>query len=94
MDRARGSLPNKTEQKIAWYGSVTFMVVAWLALAGLWLGVIVRAWLKGEIGGWEFPLYMALAVYLFVLLVIPIQLVRYYRERRNAKAGADLSSAS
>ena len=71
------------DRKIAWYGSLTFMILAWLFLAGLWVWVIVRAWLQSDFGAWTFGAYFMMAVYLFVLVMIPIQVRRYFRERRR-----------
>ena len=73
----------ETDRKIAWYGSVAFMILAWLALATLWVWIIARAWLQSYISGWGFGAYFMLAVYLFVLVMIPVQVRRYFRERRR-----------
>lgn len=85
MKNAPSSWLEKKDRAIAWYGSVIFMILAWLALAGLWVGVIVNAWLKSYIRDLEFGAYAMLAVYLFVLVMIPVQLARYIRERQNGR---------
>src|ERR1035441_993413 len=36
----------ETDRKIAWYGSVAFMVLAWLLLAGGWIWIV--AWNRSE----------------------------------------------
>ena len=71
------------DRKIAWYGSVAFMVLAWLFLAALWVWVIVRAWLHSYFDAWTFGAYFMMAVYLFVLIMIPVQVRRYVREGRR-----------
>ena len=66
----------ETDRKIAWFGSVAFRILAWLALAALWVWIIVRAWLQSYISAWGLGAYFMLAVYLFMLVMIPVQLRR------------------
>ena len=73
--------PDK-DRKIGWYGSVVFMVLAWVFLAGLWIGIVVWDWLHGYLFSLEWEAYCVLAVFLFVVILIPVQLVRYFREKR------------
>ena len=75
--------PMGTGHKIARWGSVAFMVLAWLFLAGLWIWVVVRAWVQSYIGSWGFGAYFLLALYLFVLAMIPVQVIRYFRPKKN-----------
>jgi len=70
-------------RKVAWHGSVVFMIVAWLFLAALLTWVVLKAWLESYFSEWSFGAYFFLAVYLFVLVMIPVQLVRYFREKRR-----------
>jgi hypothetical protein len=70
-------------RKVTWYGSVAFMVLAWLSLATLWIWIIARAWLQSYFDAWTFGAYLLMSVYLFILIMIPVQLRRYIRERRR-----------
>jgi hypothetical protein len=69
------------DRKIAWYGSVIFLILAWLILASSWVWIIVWNWLNSNLGliGWQG--YCILAIPLLVLIVIPVQLVRYLRRK-------------
>jgi len=72
------------DRKLGWYGSVVFMILAWLFLTSLLIWVIVgvvRKWPKYGVHtmGWEG--YLFVAVYFFVLVMIPVQLARYFRNK-------------
>jgi hypothetical protein len=71
------------DRKIAWFGSVAFMILAWLFLASLWVWIIVRAWLQSYFDAWTIGAYIMMAVYLFVLIMIPVQIRRYVRKSRQ-----------
>jgi hypothetical protein len=74
------------DRKVVWYCSVIFMVLAWLLLAVPWGFIVVASifeWSKTGVTELVWEAYVLLAAYLVVLIVIPIQLVRYFRERRG-----------
>ncbi len=71
------------DRKISRWGSVGFMVLAWLFLAALWIWIVVRAWRQSYIGSWGFGAYFLLGLYFFVLAMIPVQVVRYFRIKKD-----------
>jgi hypothetical protein len=73
------------DRKIAWYCSVIFMTLAWLFLAGMWVWIVVWNLLSHNFSSIEWEGYCMLAVYLFVVIMIPVQVVRYFREKKRLK---------
>jgi hypothetical protein len=73
------------DRKIAWYGSVAFMVLAWLLLAGGWIWIVAWNLLSHNFSSIEWEGYCILAVYLFVVIMIPVQVLRYFREKRRLR---------
>jgi hypothetical protein len=68
----------KKDQKIAWLVSIIFMSMAWLTFAA----ILVWAILVGCTGGGDDPIVAALGSLLIAgLVLIPIQLVRYFRQK-------------
>ncbi len=56
--------PDK-DRKLGWYGSVIFMILAWLFLTSLWIWIVagvVREWPKYGIHTVEWEGYLMLAV--------------------------------
>jgi len=69
----------ETDRKIARPASIIFMSVAWLAFAGL-LTWTLFSWKHSEHIHWG--IFAGWVGFLLVpLLLIPIQLVRYFREK-------------
>ena len=69
------------DRKIAFWCSVVFMVLAWLFLAAGWAGIVVWNLLSHNFTSIEWEGYCMLAVYLFVVITIPVQLMRYFRKK-------------
>jgi hypothetical protein len=66
------------DRKIAWLISVIFLSVAWLVFAA----ILVWAVLAGCVGGGDDPIIIVLGSLLIAgLILIPIQLVRYFRQK-------------
>jgi hypothetical protein len=66
----------ETDRKIAWSASVIFMVVAWLSLAGF----LTLAFVAGP-HSWGILECSLVGVSFLAFLLIPFQLVRYFREK-------------
>jgi len=69
------------DRKIAFWCSVVFMVLAWLFLAAGWAWIVVWNLLSHNFTSIEWEGYCMLAVYLFVVITIPVQLMRYFRKK-------------
>ena len=72
------------DHKIAFWCSVVFMALAWLVLAGLFIVIPVWGGLKYgfSFSSVEWYGYCIWGVYLFVVVMIPVQLARYFRKKR------------
>jgi hypothetical protein len=68
----------ETDRKIARPASIIFMVLAWLFLAGFW----TWAFIEGSPESWGVVEYTLLSISALAFLVIPFQLVRYFRQKR------------
>jgi hypothetical protein len=76
--------PDK-DRKIARYCSVIIMALAWLFLAALFIWLPLKQGLQSgfsSLGSLEWEAYCLWIVYLFVLVMIPVQMVRYFRDKR------------
>ena len=74
------------DRKIAFWGSVIFMVLAWLVLAGGWCFIVaelIRESFKPGFIPPEWEAYGILSVYFFVVIMIPVQVRRYFRKKRK-----------
>jgi hypothetical protein len=69
----------KTERKIVWFPSIVFMVAAWLFLAAIVVLVLHSAY--SDDSPWELGTYLSVCIPSLLLVLIPVQLVRYFRER-------------
>jgi len=71
-------------RKIGKYCSIGFMILAWLVLAGLFVMVPVWSGFKYgfDFSSVEWDGYCIWGVFLFVLVMIPVQLVRYFRDKK------------
>ena len=69
----------ETERKIVWLPSVLFMVGAWLFLAAI-LALVLHT-VYSDDSPWELWTYLYVCIPSVLLVLIPIQLVRYFRER-------------
>jgi len=74
----------ETDRKIAWPASVAFMIVAWLFMAA-GLAWFLIAGFRPDAGEWSVWAYVFVGIFLVAVVLIPIQLVRYFREKRASK---------
>ena len=66
------------DRKIAWLVSIIFIITAWLAFAA----ILVWAIWSGCMGGGDDPIIPILGSLLIAgLVLIPIQLFRYFRQK-------------
>ena len=72
------------DRKIARYFSAGFMILAWLVLAGLFVVLPVWGGLKYgfDFSSVEWYGWCLWGVFVFVLVMIPVQLVRYFRDKK------------
>jgi membrane protein YdbS with pleckstrin-like domain len=71
----------EADRKVAWWASVSFMILAWLFVAAC-LALWVIAMLKHR---WGILPFTVLAFLIVPLVLIPIQLIRYFREKRTPR---------
>jgi ABC-type uncharacterized transport system permease subunit len=74
----------ETDRKIAWPASVAFMIVAWLFMAAGLAWFLVEGF-RSDAGEWSVWAYVLVGIFLVVVVLVPIQLVRYFREKRASK---------
>ena len=74
----------ETDRKIAWPASVAFMIVAWIFMAGDLTWFLVTG-LQPDAGEWGLWAYAFVGIFLMAVVIIPIQLVRYFREKRLSR---------
>jgi len=72
----------ETDRKIARPASIIFMIVAWLFMAGFLAWLLYCAHTYDD--PWNIVTCIFGGVCLIVLLIIPIQLVRYFRDKRTS----------
>src|SRR5204863_2515784 len=74
----------ETDRKIAWSASVIFMLFAWIFMAAglVWFMI---AGLQPDAGKWSALAYVIVGIFLVVVVLAPIQLVRYLHERRRQR---------
>jgi membrane protein YdbS with pleckstrin-like domain len=71
----------EADRKVAWWASVSLMILAWLFIAAC-LALWVIAMSKHR---WGFLPFIVLACLIVPLVLIPIQLIRYFREKRTPR---------
>ena len=69
----------ETDRKIARPLSILFMSVAWLSLAGLLWWILAASRLPDKEFHWTKFDFIVIAIFLVPLVLIPVQLVRYFR---------------
>lgn len=69
----------ETDRKIARPASIIFMGVAWLFLAGLLPWILLKSRLSDREFHWTRYDFIVIAIFLVPLVLIPIQLIRYFR---------------
>jgi hypothetical protein len=72
-------ISKETERKIVWLPSVIFMVAAWLFLAAV-VALVLHS-VSSDDSPWELWTYLYVCIPSVLLVLIPIQLVRYFRGR-------------
>lgn len=70
----------ETDRKIARPASIVFMIIAWLAL----VAALIWAFHEGHSDGgdWNMVEIVIIGIFILALVLIPIQLARYFREKR------------
>ena len=71
----------ETGRKIARLASIIFMTLAWLALAAALIWGLRYGHSDGDGNSWNALESFVLGICLTALVFIPIQLVRYFRQR-------------
>lgn len=84
MKNVQISSPNQQvatekDDKIAWRSSVAFMIMAWLFLGGF----LVWAFRRG-LGWWNNSEWAFASISLWAFVMIPVQVIRYFRERQKS----------
>ena len=74
----------ETDRKIAWPASVAFMIVAWLFMATGLVWFLIAGF-RPDAGEWTVWAYVFVGIFLLAVVLIPIQLARYFREKRVSR---------
>jgi membrane protein YdbS with pleckstrin-like domain len=72
-------ISRETERKIMWLPSIIFMIAAWVFLAAIVVMVLDSVY--SDDSPWELWTYLYVCIPSVFLVLIPIQLVRYFRQR-------------